>query len=912
MRTFQKVLASSVALATVLSLTASAAYKDEANIAGDLVADVELLGALNVIKGDTQGNFNPEKGITRAEAAKMIYVLKMKGNDDGAKGWAGASTFTDTKWHWAEGYIAYCASVGILDGVGNGRFNPEGQVTGAELGKMLLVLSGYKTDYTGFGWQQAVISNGVDAGLFDGYDIAYNAAAPRQWAARLFTNAINVVKKPVYIMGEIISYGDTYGQSNLEMVTNEGIVTATRDIELDATPAANESGKNQFSKVKVGDKTFLLNYDIPDSLLGQKVTFITKGEPSESSGNSVKVYGVSAAKSATVETTRDAITGKTSGSKYVVSVNGADYTYADGNVELETYVNFAPASAKLKISELCNVRSNAAVKLVDTTGDGLFDTVLLTETAFAQVSQLNADKGVFKTASSSTGKNVSVSGDKDAFAKYNFLDTVQKDDIVAITPNYSSGSESFDVALAATIEGKVESFAVDKDGKIESINIGGAKHSFASATMFPSNAYTDAMTSHQYYYTDGKYIVFSKGALTASAEDQKNLALVLDVAKVQNTDAFGNPIADSFTLKVQILKNDGKNEILDYEVPAATTGAVIGTHENNGGGNFDAVEAVEGQLVECVMRDGKVYFKTLATVDSGDITVKTSTGVLRFTPADGRLLDVTMNGGAVQQTHNTYLTDENTIFFVESQNKAGETVYSVMKASELKGVTTGTATGAQLGVTRGMPFVRYAHIVLDSMIPGQSVSGNMALGTNSFTISRDNDNGRWVVKYTVTGTDGAEKTLTLHASEADYATLQSVSTRMNALNGKLLEYSETDGIVDLKDGIKAGLTGFNQGTLTGYSGGTAYIGEFFTVDQDTTIVYVDVDQTEGSDAFKASITSGSGLPVAGTYDVIENDEVVTKNYENNVYYKLVDGTSRIAFIFVEVDGETLTGANGVI
>ncbi len=65
MRTFQKVLASSVALATVLSLTASAAYKDEANIAGELVADVELLGALNVIKDDTQGNFNPEKGPRR-------------------------------------------------------------------------------------------------------------------------------------------------------------------------------------------------------------------------------------------------------------------------------------------------------------------------------------------------------------------------------------------------------------------------------------------------------------------------------------------------------------------------------------------------------------------------------------------------------------------------------------------------------------------------------------------------------------------------------------------------------------------------------------------------------------------------------------------------------------------------------
>ncbi len=900
MRTLKKLLATTVALATMFSLTATAAFNDEAGINSDLVADVELLTALNIIKGDTQGNFNPEKTITRAEAAKMVYVLKMKGNDDGAAGWAGASTFTDTKWHWAEGYIAYCANVGIIDGVGNGRFNPEGQVTAAELAKMLLVVAGYRNDYTGFTWQQAVIADGMDSGLFDEYDLAYSAAAPRQWAAKLFTNTINVVKKPVYIMGEIVSYGPTFGQSNLEMVTTEGIVTATRDIELDATPANNENGDNRYSKIKVDSDTYLLDYDIPDSLLGQKVTVITKGEPSTSQSNDVKVYGVSAVQSTFTEVALDAISGKTTGGKYVVTIDGQEYSYADGNVELTTYVNYAPATAR-KISELCNINSSDLVKLVDSDDDGLFDTALVTETAFAQVTQINPDRNIFRT-NDSTGDDISVSTAED-FAQYNFLDSIQKDDIIAITPNYTSGSERFDVSLASMIEGTVESFGVDGDGNITSVNIDGKTYEFASTNMFAGGKYTDAMTSHEYYFTDGKYIVFSTGELTASAEDQSNVAFVIDVAKVQNTDSFGNPIADSFALKVQILKNDGSNEIVEYFVPASNADGAIGTNENNGKDNYDAVNALKGKLVEYVMRDGKVFFKNLATVSGGDLTVKTATGVLRYDPSTGRVIDATMSASSVQTSKPSYMTDEKSYFFIESVED-GEKVYSVVKASELKGVTTGTTTGVQLSVTSGMPTLRYGLIVLDSAIPGESVSGNIALGSDSYTISRDTD--RWVIKYTVTGIGGEEKVLTMHGSLSDYSTLQNVSTRMKSFNGKLIEYSEIDGVIDLLSGVKIGLTGFNQGTLTGYSDGTAYINGFYTVDEDTAIVYVDVDQTVGDDASKAVITSGSGLPVAGKYG-----ENLENTYQNNVYYKLVDGTSRIETIFVEIDGETLTGANGI-
>lgn len=50
---------------------------------------------------------------------------------------ASAATFTDTTGHWAAAQIENCAGRGIVDGVGGGRFEPEGKVTNAQFTKML-------------------------------------------------------------------------------------------------------------------------------------------------------------------------------------------------------------------------------------------------------------------------------------------------------------------------------------------------------------------------------------------------------------------------------------------------------------------------------------------------------------------------------------------------------------------------------------------------------------------------------------------------------------------------------------------------------------------------------------------------------------------------------------------------------
>ena len=161
MRTLKKVLALTVVLATLLSISAFAAFSDEESIDESFVDAVNLLGALNVMTGDTEGTFRPNDTIMRAEAAKMIYVIRNGGVDDQAAGWTGMSTFSDVpSGAWYEGYVNYCASLGIIAGVGGGKFNPSGAVTGVELAKMLLVVADYKPDiegYTGAGWNLNVI-----------------------------------------------------------------------------------------------------------------------------------------------------------------------------------------------------------------------------------------------------------------------------------------------------------------------------------------------------------------------------------------------------------------------------------------------------------------------------------------------------------------------------------------------------------------------------------------------------------------------------------------------------------------------------------------------------------------------------------------------------------------------------------
>ena len=150
MRNLKKVLSLVLCMAMMLSVMvvgAGAAFKDQEKIVNDEAVDMCV--ALNIINGYTDGSYKPEGTITRAEACKMICVA-LNGGKEPVLGTNATATFTDIKGHWAEGYIEYCVAEGIVAGIGGGKFNPNGNVTGSQFAKMLLIALGYRADHEKF------------------------------------------------------------------------------------------------------------------------------------------------------------------------------------------------------------------------------------------------------------------------------------------------------------------------------------------------------------------------------------------------------------------------------------------------------------------------------------------------------------------------------------------------------------------------------------------------------------------------------------------------------------------------------------------------------------------------------------------------------------------------------------------
>ncbi len=142
MRNLKKVLALVIAFSMMLSVVAFAGYND-VDADADYASAVELLSALNIFKGDENGNFNPDNTITRAEMAAII--CRAKGLEDQAAGSAGATMFADVAAdHWASGYINLASQNGIINGYGDGNFGPDDTVTYEQAIKMLVCTLGYE------------------------------------------------------------------------------------------------------------------------------------------------------------------------------------------------------------------------------------------------------------------------------------------------------------------------------------------------------------------------------------------------------------------------------------------------------------------------------------------------------------------------------------------------------------------------------------------------------------------------------------------------------------------------------------------------------------------------------------------------------------------------------------------------
>ncbi len=189
----KKLLAITLSVLMLLSaipFAGAASFKDSKDVDFMNLEAVDVMSDLKIIAGFPEGDFKPNETLTRAQAAKILCCVVL-GNTAADALAAGGTTFTDVPAsNWANKYVEYCASKGIVSGVGSGKFDPNGKLTGHAFGKMLLVALGEDAgQFSGSEWGQNVQSKLYEKRLDLGVTVD-DKGISRQDACHLALNAL--------------------------------------------------------------------------------------------------------------------------------------------------------------------------------------------------------------------------------------------------------------------------------------------------------------------------------------------------------------------------------------------------------------------------------------------------------------------------------------------------------------------------------------------------------------------------------------------------------------------------------------------------------------------------------------------------------------------------------------------------
>ncbi len=400
MRNLKKVLALALVFAMAFTFTAGAAFTDINSIGTNYVDDVNMLVELGVLAGYPDGSFGPAKNITRAEFAKMAYTLKYGSDADGDLFAAQASKFTDVEGNanvaWAKGYINYCANQNIVSGVGNNKFNPQGNITVAEAAKMILVILGCdpsREGFTGANWMSNVVSKAIDLGVFNGWAGDPSQLATRELVAKLMRNAVFA---PIYTYSAITGAGGqvnalgtafnkTLGETTMGLYHESGIVVANEHnfVETDEKGDALLDQPGSGIAATGDDEMSIIYYTTTlNGVESGNYLEIDRGLSDELLGNKVDVYF-------TADIQRDATTGYITAyhdaeviGNVLVSSDTVVYNVAASEVELlpnhksesealvRPYISFADEDGnEVKISTPSTVNKYMKKEVAKSKGD---------------------------------------------------------------------------------------------------------------------------------------------------------------------------------------------------------------------------------------------------------------------------------------------------------------------------------------------------------------------------------------------------------------------------------------------------------------------------------------------------------------------------------------------------------------
>ena len=578
---------------SVMVVGAGAAFSDQSKIKN--TEAVDACTALNIIGGYPDGSFKPEGNITRAEVTKMICVA-LNGGKNPAVSTNTTPTFSDVRNNanaaWAEGYIESCAAQGIVSGVGGGKFAPNGNVTGVQLAKMLLVSLGYNSDnegFTGNAWATNVNVRAAQKGLYEGLESMDTAAAiTRDNAAQMVWNALNAYEveykttlttdKNGQLTSQIVVQDKVSGVNGKTKITlledkyeadtaigtfaGNSDVTDCKDDEIQITEATI-NGVLLGKTTAPSANTYNFKYNLDLKYLGEEVKVLYKDSKDGTDGkldNKDTIYGVYVTgATSVVNAVQDDIddnyktTGKVSVSDKAYKVADSGYIVKNYNASSRQKTTWSSKSDGVSKIEALGLQNGNTVKFILNDKD---------EIVSVYVVEYNSTK---VTAVNSTKVSLKGIGSVD-FEDNDIYKGIAKDDVVVYQKLYSTSNNdaTFVVTKADTVSGKLTGYKTT-----EKITVDGKTYSTVNKTLV-DNLTDDAKTSFKSSDINENvtaYLVNGFVGCVDMADSASNYAVVED----KNNGTLGG--VEEFMIKVILADNTEKRVTVDEDSDASTTSA---------------------------------------------------------------------------------------------------------------------------------------------------------------------------------------------------------------------------------------------------------------------------------------------------------------------------------------------------
>ena len=446
----------------------AASYSDQADIKASTAVD--MLSSLGVIQGYDDGSFKPNTTVTRAQMAKMIFTI-MNGGNDNANAYASLPTaFTDLPTAaWAQGYVRYLQNTGIIAGKSATKFAPNDTVTGLEAAKMVLVAAGYnaqKAGLTGAAWAQNTMKYGQLNNLFEDVDTDLNAALPRQYAAQILYNALDMERvvwsndiedfKPATDVDDDKTIGGKY----MDLVKTD----AAQLLKVEKTSGKKTYEIELATAVKYGDGTHTktkfdkVPTDVAD-MIGLNVKVLVKAK----ANGDTDVYGVYADDDSKVlasGTVGTLDTVKNESKKF--KVDGTEYKADKALADVPViYPNKESVPSGIDtLGEIISAKDTYpaySIKAIDLNGNNKADLVVAVPTEVKEVTYVGSSAAT-------------IGGKSYKFDDADIYDGIKKDDwAVVVSGDFTSSGDPI-ISKATVVSGKVTGV---KTGSPDEIKIDG-------------------------------------------------------------------------------------------------------------------------------------------------------------------------------------------------------------------------------------------------------------------------------------------------------------------------------------------------------------------------------------------------------------------------------------------------------